>query len=808
MKRFLIYFSGGTLVLAFLASLGLGSIYMWAVKDLPGFTRITDYRPPLVTTVYARDNSIIGYFYREKRFLVRLDEVPRHLALAFLAAEDDSFYKHEGIDFFAILRAFVKNVQAGAIKQGGSTITQQVIKSLLLTAERSYERKIKEAILAYRLERYLSKDEILTIYLNQIYLGANAYGVEAAARAYFGKHVNELTLAESALLAGPPQAPSKYNPYNNLEAAVSRQMYVLQRLLKLEWITQEAYDNAIEQKLVLAPMADPSWTTGAWYLEEVRRRLIEYLGEANMQRQGIKLERYGEDAVYESGLHVYTSMEPEQQAAAEKSMRDGLEASSKRRGWRGPLVHLASKEEQTAFLQDNPVAPETLQADAWVKVLVTEVTKKNAKVRFGAYAGNIDVSTMHWCRTPNPRVATDSVAAIKDARDVVQAGDVVWAQVVVPDAKKETFNPTTLTPGTPLALAIAQQPEVQGALVSLEPDTGDVVALVGGYSFGDTQYNRAVQAKRQPGSSFKPIVYSAALDNGYTPASMVLDAPFVYTDQATAKTWRPKNFSGVFYGPTLLRTALAKSRNLCTIRIAQDIGIPTIVERAKTLGLEGPFPFDLSVSLGSIAVSPLNFAEAYTAIAHDGILAKHRMIISIKSAWDEPISTFKPDLTEAISPQNAYITASLMKEVVRDGTGARARVLKRPLGGKTGTSNDERDAWFVLLSPYLVTVAYVGFDDFTPMGRLETGARAALPIAVGYRSAIEEQYPVQDFPIPPGIVQARIDGNTGNLAGPGSKTSYFLPFQEGTQPTMVEGRTPRHSSDTGKYGEDLLRQMF
>ncbi|MFV0423602.1 penicillin-binding protein 1A [Oleidesulfovibrio sp.] len=808
MNRTLTYFLIGLLSLVLLGILGLGGIYVWATKDLPGFTRITDYRPPLVTTVYARDNSTIGYFYREKRFLARLDEMPSHLPLAFLAAEDDSFYRHEGIDFRAIMRAFMKNMQAGSIRQGGSTITQQVIKRLLLTSERSYERKIKEAILAYRLERYLSKDEILTIYLNQIYLGAGAYGVESAARTYFGKHVGELTIAEAALLAGLPQAPSKYNPLNNPEAAFSRQLYVLQRMLALGWITSEQYDTAINEEMVFTSMKDPSWGTGSWYLEEVRRRLIEYLSEDNMEKQGIKLERYGEDAVYESGLHVYTTMEPKHQAAAEEALRQGLIDSTKRRGWRGPLEHLEAKEAREAFLQENPVAPETLVNNAWVKVLVTNVSQKGADVSFGEYSGFMDVESMHWCRTPDPKVATDFVAAVKDARTVVKAGDVVWAQIVLPENDKKDAEPAQFTADTKFKLAIAQEPDVQGALVSIEPDSGDVVALVGGYSFAESQYNRAVQAKRQPGSAFKPIVYSTALDNGYTPASIVLDAPFVYTDDATAKIWRPENFSGKFYGPTLLRTALVKSRNLCTIRIAQAIGIPPIVERAKALGFDAPFPFDLSVSLGSVAVSPLNLTEVYTAFAHEGMRAKHRMVTSIKSAWDEPIATFEPEQTEAISPQNAYIMASLMKEVVRDGTGFRAKVLKRPLGGKTGTSNDERDAWFVLISPYLVTVSYVGFDDLTPMGKWETGSRAASPIVVDYRRAVEEDYPVQDFPMPPGIVQVRIDGNTGNLAGPASSLSYFLPFKEGTQPTIVEGSAPRHGADDSKSGEDLMKQMF
>lgn len=831
--------------------LGLAAIYSWAVSDLPNFTRITDYRPALVTTVYAKDNSIMGYFYHEKRFLAKLENMPPYLPLAFLAAEDDAFYEHDGVDLKAIFRAFMKNVQAGGIRQGGSTITQQVVKSLLLTSERSYERKLKEAILAYRLERYLNKDEILTIYLNQIYLGAGAYGVEAAARNYFGKHVNELSLAEAAILGGLPQAPSRYNPYQRPTAAYARQHYVLHRMQEMGWITKAQHDDAVAEKLVFRSMPDNSWKVGSWYLEEVRRRLIEDLSEENMRAKGIDLPFYGEQAVYEAGLHVYTNMDPAHQLAAENSVKAGLEASTKRRGWRGAVEHIgatttdgttatatsaaALAEEnahaQQQYLQAQQISPENFVHNSWQKVLVTKVTQNAATVRFGEWYGIMPVKTMHWARTPDPKVATDHVPSIKDARLVLKEGDVVWAHLLLPADLPQDYavqmaaymaekkarsaeNAGTVLPplglGTkqnPFSMALTQKPLVQGALVSLEPATGAVLALVGGYDFSQSQYNRAVQAKRQPGSSFKPIVYSTAIDNGYTPASTVLDAPFVYTDQEN-DLWRPENFEGVFYGPTLLRTALVKSRNLCTIRIAQQMGISKIIERAEALGLEGPFPQNLAVSLGAVAVSPVNLSEAYTAFANGGKRAQHQILRAVRSAWDEPILDFAPQITEAMSPQTAYIMASLMKEVVRDGTGFRAKVLKRPVGGKTGTSNDEKDAWFVLISPYLVTVSYVGFDQLEPMGKWETGSRAASPLVVEYRKKIEDQYPVQDFPMPAGIVQVRIDAQSGLLAGEYSEKSYFVPFKAGTEPVHVQGAPERHGSDSGTNSEDLLRQMF
>lgn len=782
-------------------------LVMWASRDLPSFTRIADYRPPQVTVVHARDESVMAQFFREKRFLVALGDMPARLPMAFLAAEDDSFYRHDGIDPLAIGRAFIKNLQAGSIKQGGSTITQQIVKRLLLSSERSYERKIKEAILAYRLERYLTKDEILTIYLNQIYLGGGAYGVESAARTYFGKHVNELSIAECAVLGGLPQAPSKYNPFRDPEATKQRQMYVLRRMFELGWISREEYDAAVREPLTYKSMDESIGREGAWYVEEVRRQLIEFFSEDNVRRLGLKIDRYGEDAVYEAGLQVKTAMVPAHQIAAEHALREGLENATRRHGWRGPLQKLKPAEYE-GFLKQEAFTPDALAGGGWARALVTKVVPQGAEVRLAQYRGFIDVKTMAWCRTPNIRVAPEGAAPVKDARKVLEEGDVVWVSGLGPAGNAASYNPALVSRGGVVQLALEQYPDVQGAIVSIEPQTGDVVALVGGYSFSDSQFNRATQARRQPGSSFKPIVYSAALDNGFTAGSVVLDAPVVYINEYTDKVWRPENFEGNFAGPLLLRTALAKSRNLCTIRVAQQIGIPKIIERAKTLGLESPFPNELSVSLGAVAVSPLNMAQAYTAFANEGRVSTPRMITEIKDAWGETLYRRDPELREAISPQNAFIMASLLKEVVQDGTATRAKVLGRPVAGKTGTTNDEKDAWFMGFSPYLVTGVYVGYDQVAPMGRFETGGRAALPIFVSYRQGIDRTYQPDDFPMPPGIVYARVDGRTGMLAGPGSGTSYMLPFILGTQPTATSGEALQRGEDDVRSGEDLLKQLY
>ncbi|MGL1863968.1 MAG: PBP1A family penicillin-binding protein [Pseudodesulfovibrio sp.] len=757
-------------------------LYNWAAKDLPGFKNITDYNPPLVTTVYAKNNEVLGYFYKEKRFLVTLDQMSGWLPKAFLAAEDASFYQHDGVDLTAITRAFVANMKAGRTKQGGSTITQQIIKRLLLTPEKSYKRKLKEAILAFRLENYLTKEEILTIYLNQIFLGAHSYGVEAAARTYFAKHASELTIAEAAMLAGLPQAPTRYNPYKNFELAKQRQRYVLEQLRSLKWITTAQYHEAMAEEIELKSMPDPSWKTGAYYLEEVRRWLVT---------------EYGEDAVYNGGLTVTTPCDIKHQAAAEKSLRRGLLDSAKRRGWLGPVENV-NPGDVSRVLKEGPQDTENiLEKDKPFKVWIAKVEKDRAFVRFGKYQGTISIKAMWWVREPNIKKSHEDAPDPKDARKILKKGDVVWATVAkAPEAPEGVWE-----------LDMERKPLVEGAIVSILPETGEVLALVGGYSFNKSQFNRATQAKRQPGSAFKPIVYSTAIDNGYTPASLILDAPIVYSNDAQGKLWRPENFEGTYEGPTLLRTALVKSKNLVTIRIAQRIGIGKIIQRAKDLGLRTDFPPDLSVSLGSAVVTLINLCEAYTAFARGGSYIKPRTVLSVHSAWGDELFSSVPEAVDAISPQTAYIMASLMKHVVAHGTGWRARVLKRPLAGKTGTSNNEQDAWYMGYSPYLMTGVYVGFDELKPMGKWETGSRAASPIWVGYRKAVEEDYPYEDFTQPPGIVMVRVDGTSGKLASPSSKKEFFLPFKAGTEPTEM-------STNGGPDGngpasaDDLFKQTF
>ncbi|MDR1776354.1 MAG: PBP1A family penicillin-binding protein [Desulfovibrio sp.] len=797
----------GFLLLVFVGGLlgsgALALLFYWASRDLPDINRIADYAPPLATTVLARDGSRLGVLGHEKRFLVNLDEISRYLPLAFLAAEDDAFYRHHGIDPTAIIRAALSNFRTGTHGQGGSTITQQIIKQLLLSSERTYTRKIKEAILAYQLEKNLSKDEILTVYLNQIYLGEHAYGVEAAARAYFGKHAADITLAESAVLAGLPKAPSLNNPFRHPDKAKSRQMYVLGRLRDLKWISPAEYETAASEPLVYWSTPDNVSGPAQWYLEETRRLLLEFFTERNLAALGIDTDKSGEDYVYESGLTVRTAMVPAHQEAAGQALRQGLEELDKRQGWRGATKNL-NAEKQREFLTRSAFTPLDLVGGAWVKGLVTQVSQREAHVALGGgYTGNIAVERLSWTRKPNPKVSAAAAPAVRDARQTLSPGDLIWvsaagSSVVEQKGKrKETrnipFDPADARKDAPIPLLLQQEPAVQGALVSIEPDSGDVVALIGGYNFGDSHFNRATQSRRQPGSSFKPVVYSTALDFGFTPSSTVLDAPFVYINPWTNQIWRPSNYEHNYKGEIPLHTALALSRNTCTVRVAQQVGIANVIQRAKVLGLEPQFPEELSVSLGAVAVSPLNLTQAYAAFANRGLGVRPRIVTSIRDAAGRELYRQDVEHWQAITPQNAYVMDMLLKNVVNAGTGVRARIEGRSIAGKTGTTNEEHDAWFMGFSPYLVTGVYVGFDQLQPLGRMEQGGRTAAPIFRYYRAQVEDMYPPQDFVAPEGIVMQ--DGFAYRADMP----------LEGRAATEESASAPQ---DTSGGGEDLLRQLF
>ncbi len=753
-----------TVVIAVAGAAALAGVYISLSQDLPKISSLADYRPPVVTTVYAADGRKIAEFYKERRIVVPLSKIPKQLVQAFVAAEDARFYSHKGVDFPSIVRAFFKNLEAGTIVQGGSTITQQVTKSFLLTPERSYQRKIKEAILAYRIDKAFSKEEILFLYLNQIYLGHGAYGVAAAAENYFGKDVSDLNLAESAMLAGLPQAPSRYSPFRKPRLAKERQIYVLNRM------ETEGY---IDKKTVEAAMATELDIHGRknWYLDEVPfytehvRRQIE--------------ERYGPEALYTGGLQIHTAVDVDMQKIARQEIESGLRALDKRQGYRGPLmrVHPEEIESFVSELQsESEKAPP--ESDRIARGVVTNVDDVGEKVqvRIGAGLGFIAMEDMRWARKPDPDVPYYAVRIHRPSQ-VLRVGDVI--EVRIKGRSEETGD---------WQLSLEQEPIVQAALLCIEAATGEVKAMIGGRDFEETQFNRAVQSRRQPGSAFKPIIYAAAIDKGYTPATVIVDSPIVFEDLERDFTWKPKNYKERFYGPTLLREALAKSRNVVTIKILQDIGIDYLIDYARKLGITSTLSRDLSIALGSSGVSLLELTNAYSVFANQGDRIEPVFVRKILDRDGNVMQEAKPLQEKVIDSSTAYIMTHLLEGVVQHGTGQRAKALNRPAAGKTGTTNNLFDAWFMGYTPRYITGTWVGFDEERSLGEGETGSRAASPIWLAFMKRILDGTPVQVFEAPEGIVFAKIDAKTGLLPISESEKTVFECFKEGTVPTE---RTPK-----------------
>jgi penicillin-binding protein 1A len=728
-------------------------------RNLPQITSLQDYEPSIVTNVYAADNRPIAEFYVERRIVVPLEQIPRKLIEAFVSAEDSRFFEHEGIDYLGILRASWKNIKAGGIVQGGSTITQQVTKSLLLSPERSFTRKLKEAILAYRIEKHLSKQEILFLYLNQIYLGHGAYGVQAAAQNYFGKNVEELNLAECATLAGLPQAPSRYSPFSHPERAKERQVYVLNRMVADGYITTNEAAEALAYQLDVKERQD--WDIGSVpYFSEHIRRYLE--------------EKYGEEVLYRQGLRVYTTVDVAFQKAAQKALEKGLYELDKRQGYRGPLKQLVP-EEIESFFKDLQESGEKRQLEkgAVAKGVVIAVSReeKTVSVRLNGALGILPLANMEWARKPDPEAAYGAVK-VSDPTKVLKVGDVILVRLLAEDSKAKGW-----------ILALEQEPEVQGALLCMENSTGYVKAMVGGLDFNKSQFNRAIQSRRQPGSAFKPLTYAAALDKGYTPATIIIDSPIIYTDEEMDFKWKPKNYKEKFYGPTLLRTALIFSRNVVTIKILRDIGIDYVIDYARRFGITSPLSRDLSLALGSSGVSLLELTNAYSVFAGMGELVSPIFITKVLDRHGNILEEHSTQRERVLEKDTAYIMTHLLQEVVKYGTGWRARALKRPAAGKTGTTNKLQDAWFIGFTPEYVSGVWVGFDDDRTLGKFETGSRAASPIWVNFTTEILKDKPVNVFTVPENVVFAKIDPKTGLLAKPEDQNAVFEAFKEGTAPT-------------------------
>jgi penicillin-binding protein 1A len=773
-RRPLGVFYGIILALSVLAGLFLGGTYFYFARSLPQISSLKDYRPSIITTIYSDDNRKIAEFFKERRIVVPLKEMPQTLIHAFVAAEDARFYKHEGIDFFSVVRAFLKNIEAGTIIQGGSTITQQVAKSFFLSAEKSYSRKIREAFLAYRIDKAFSKEEILFLYLNQIYLGHGAYGVGAAAENYFGKSVNEMNLAESALLAGLPQAPSRYSPFVHPEQAKQRQIYVLNRMMDEGYITNLQATEAINIELDIKRRRN-------WYIEEIPF-YTEYV------RQYVE-EKYGKEVLYNEGLSVYAAVNIEMQKIGRRALQDGVRALDKRQGYRGPLKHLEQEDIETFSQQiGKSLEKQPLETDRILQGVVIAVNddEKTATVRMGNEMGLLPLSNMTWARKPDPEIPYFNVR-VRRVGDVLAVGDVI---TVLAKGKKEENGLWEV--------ALEQTPAAQSALLCIETETGYVKAMNGGRDFRTSQFNRAIQSRRQPGSAFKPIIYAAALDKGYTPATVIIDSALVFDDIGRDFRWKPKNYGERFHGPTLFRTALAHSRNVVTVKILKDIGIDYVIDYGRKLGIESELSRNLSISLGSSGVSLLELLRAYSVFANQGYRIKPCFVTKVLDRDGNVLEENFPESEKVIDKATAYIVTNLLQGVVQNGTGWRAKALKRPAAAKTGTTNNLYDAWFVGYTPRYVTGVWVGFDEEKSLGAGETGSRAASPIWLAFMEAILKNKPIRVFPVPDGVVFAKIDAETGLLAIPESKETIFESFKEGTVPTEYT-KKPGSITDSGQF---------
>ncbi|MDB9822518.1 PBP1A family penicillin-binding protein [Deltaproteobacteria bacterium] len=743
----------------FLVATGAVLWYFWS-SNLPYIGSLKEYNPPIITEIFSDDGQVIGRFWNEKRIIVSLDQVPEHLINAFVAAEDARFFKHEGVDFQSIFRAFIKNLLAGKIEQGGSTITQQVTRSLLLKSQkRTYKRKAREAILSIQIEKSFSKDKILYLYINQIYLGHGAYGVEAAARTYFDKNAADLNLAESSLLAGLPQAPSRYSPILNYDKARARQIYVLERMAAEGFITEARKVEALETPIVIGAEGENTFEKSPYFSEHIRRYLEE---------------EYGRDLLYGGGLKVYTTMNLAMQQSAGDAINKGLAELDKREGYRGPIRSL-SPEEVEIFNQEtieklrlDPPGPGSV-----LQGVVEEIDDENGQaiITIGGDSALLPLSEMKWARKPDPEVAYYE-ATVKSPDEVLKQGDVILCSI-----KEETDPPYRWL------VSLEQEPRVQSALFALEVGTGKVKAMVGGRDFYVSQFNRAIQARRQPGSAFKPIIYSTALDRGMTPATVILDTPYISTMNPDEEVWRPRNYAETFYGPTLFRTSLIMSRNVITVKILQSVGVRNVIDYARSMGIESDLTPDLSLALGSSGLSLKEITTTYSIFANGGLLVEPFFIERIEDRSGLIIEENQPYFREAIPEDTAYVMTDLLKGVITEGTGWRAKALNRPVAGKTGTTNDLRDAWFIGYTPELVTGVWVGYDDRVPMGKGETGSRAASPIWLYFMSETLKGRPVEDFTAPESVVFAKIDAEKGLLASPYSGKTVFQSFKKGTEPT-------------------------
>jgi penicillin-binding protein 1A len=763
-------FALGTLVL--LVGAAGATYFVWKYsQDLPDYSQLQNYEPPVMTRVHAADGALVAEYAKQRRLYIPIQSVPKLVIEAFLSAEDKNFYEHGGLDPTGIFRAashFLQNYGKNVRPQGASTITQQVAKNFLLTNEVSLDRKIKEALLALRIERAYSKDRILELYLNEIYLGMGAYGIAAAALVYFDKSVDQLNVQEVAYLAALPKAPSTYNPFRDRDRAVDRRNWVIDRMVENGFVAVADGEAAKKAPLTVTPRATGAQAEAAeYYAEEVRRQIYE---------------RYGERKLYEGGLSVRTPLRSDLQVAARKALTEGMIKYDEARGWRGPVTHFelagvdwGVKLGEVKEFGDVP----------WRIAVVLDVNKDNARIGL------------------QPRREKSGQRSHERVVELLPADGVKWTRKALPQVVKPGdviyVEPFANRPGQ---YRLRQIPGVEGAIVVMDPTTGRVLALTGGFSYDESQFNRATQAMRQPGSSFKPFVYAAALDNGYTPSTIVMDAPFELEQQGQA-TWRPENYSGKFYGPQTLRFGLEQSRNVMTVRLSNDVGMPIIADYAKRFGIYDDMPPYLAMALGSGETTLLRMTGAYAMIANGGRKVTPSLIDRIQDRYghtiyrhderecrgcdaaqwqNQPEPTLIDRRPVVLDPMTAYQITSMMEGVVQRGTGTALKELGKPIAGKTGTTNEEKDAWFIGYTPEIVVGVYLGYDKPRPMGKGSTGGILAAPVVREFlRTAIADR-PAIPFRVPAGIKLVRIDRKSGQRTGAGDGNAILEAFKPGTAP--------------------------
>ena len=734
---------------------------------LPDYDRLAQYEPPVMTRIQAADGQLVAEHARERRLYLPIQAIPNLIKASFLSAEDKNFYKHDGLDVMGIVRALVVNLRnsgSGKRPVGASTITQQVAKNFLLSNEVSYERKIKEALLALRIEQAYSKDKIFELYLNEIYLGLGSYGIAAASLNYFDKPVNQLTIAEAAYLAALPKAPENYNPLRNEERAVERRNWVIDRMVENGYIRASDGDTAKASplKVTIRPRGNYIFAS-EFFAEEVRRNLIEL---------------YGPEKLYEGGLSVRTTLDPKMQVLARTALHDGLIKFDQARGYRGPVTTI-----DVSGDWGDALGTVVALSDVPEWRLATVLDTAGDGVTIGLQPPRLPSGALASEREQGT-IPSDQM---KWARSSLKAGDVVYVEAVADQQN---------------VWKLRQPPEIQGALVAMDPYTGRVLAMQGGFSFAESEFNRATQAWRQPGSSFKPFVYSAALDNGYTPSSVIMDAPIEI--RAGNEVWRPENYGGKFYGPATLRTGIEKSRNVMTVRLAQDMGMPLVAEYAKRFGIYDDLAPYLPMALGAGETTVLRLVTAYATIANGGRKINATLIDRIQDRFGRTIYQHdqrqcescnaaswtgqeEPALVDTreqvLDPMTAYQITSMMEGVVKRGTATIVMQVGKPIAGKTGTTNDEKDAWFVGFSPDLVVGVFIGYDKPRPMGKGMTGGVLAAPIFTEFMKVALKDAPPKEFQVPPGVELIPIDRRTGlRTQGGGDEAVILEAFKPGTAP--------------------------